>query len=480
MKPCGAQSEVAKSRIFIFLRTRILWRYFFRRMRRRACRAFRYSWMIARQTLFALLVGAICGLVGAAFLWSMRACSTAFERSVTHGLGNLIFLPGLGLLIVFMYRTTRQRLDAGVNQILEAAQQRGHASLWLAPLIFLSSSLTQVGGGSAGREGAALQLGGCLGLALARLERLTGVRLHVATLSGMAGGFAAVFGAPLSAAVFALEVACVGVLYYPALLATLTSATIAASIPRWLHLEWTSYPSLSATACGPTMAFKALALGLVCGLACQFFCITIRVWARVYARTFSNEYLRALFGALLVALGTWIVGDFSYNGTGQLLVERALSGQAHGYDFILKTLFTAATLAAGFKGGEIVPALAVGATLGCAAAPLWGIEPTFAAALAMTAVFGGATHCPLAALAMGVELFGAANALPFALACAASYVTSGHLGLYRSQRALFPLLDAERFDATDRRELLRYLRLMVERRDPEQIVKNESEGKKNR
>ena len=407
--------------------------------------------------LFALLllgavVGSIAGLVGSAFLWGMNHASQLFlaseEAAAESGYPRLLFaLPVVGVAIVALYSVARTSIDAGTNQVVEALVSEKKPSLLLAPLIFASSIMTQVCGGSAGREGAALQLGGCVGLGVGRALRFHATGLKMAIFCGMAGGFSAVFGAPLTAAFFAVEVGCVGLVYYPALLPSLVSAAVASGIAKSLSFApffcaLPVFPSTSAL-----LIARVLLLGLLCGLTSVFFCTAIRVATKSMARRFSNDYWRIIFGGSLVATATVLLGTNAYNGTGALLVERATQGDANLQDFALKILLTAATLGAGFKGGEILPLLAVGSTFGCAWGELLGIEPSLGAALGMTALFCGATNCPIAALLLGMEFFGAQNALLFALACAATYAVSGRSGLYKSQKLAFSKASGRAVDA---------------------------------
>ena len=281
-----------------------------------------------------------------------------------------------------------------------------------------------------------MQLGGCVGLGAGRVFRLDATALKIAILCGMSGGFAAVFGTPLTATVFALEIACVGVVYYPALLPALIAALVGSAIPASLGLtpfyyELPDFPETSVALVGKTLLFGAL-----CGAVCVFFCAAVRRTTRSFYARFPNDYFRVEFGALCVIVGTLLLGTNDYNGTGIGLVEEALAGRAAPVAFFWKTIFTALTLGAGFKGGEIVPVFAVGASFGCVVGPLLGIDPTFGAALGMIGVFCGATNCPLTSIVLSVELFGAQNAVLFAIVCGVGFATSGRVGLYASQRML--------------------------------------------
>ena len=412
-----------------------------RRDASRLDRALRRVLRLCVQLLFAAFIGIATGLVGAAFLFSMNWAIEFFlasEKAAASGaFRTLTLLPVAGLAIVLIYKAARTSVDAGTNQVVESLVSDRKPSLWLAPLIFISSVATQAFGGSAGREGAAIQLGGCVGLGAGRILRLRDAGLRTAIYCGMAGGFASILGAPLTAAVFAVEVGCVGVMYYPAFLPSLVSAAVAASATRSLGFApfFHAQPVVPATSL--FFILRILALGALCGLASMLFCSAIRRTTASMARRFPNDYVRVLFGGALIVVATAILGVNSYNGTGVFLIERAMRGVAQPQDFLLKLLFTAATLGAGYKGGEIVPALAVGSTFGCWIGPILGLDASLGASLGMVAVFCGATNCPIASLILGIEFFGAENALLFALACAATYMASGRSGLYKSQRIVF-------------------------------------------
>lgn len=398
----------------------------------------RLHWTLAKQTAFAVGVGLAAGVVGASFQAAMNAASDFFAAERAAGvLGPLLLLPAVGLIIVALYNAAGLSVDAGTDRVVASLTSEKKASLWLGPLIFATSVLTQFCGGSAGREGAALQLGGCVGLGAGRLFRWNATTLRIAIVCGMSGGFAAVFGTPLTAAVFALEIACVGVVYYPALLPATIAALVGSAIPAAFgltpfHYELPVFPRTSVALIG-----KTLLLGAFCGGVCAFFCAAVRGTTRSFFARFPNDYWRIGFGGLCVVVATLALGTSAFNGTGIRLVEEALAGRSAPDAFFWKTILTALTLGAGFKGGEIVPIFAVGSSFGCVAASALGVDPTLGAALGMVGVFCGATNCPLTSIVLSVELFGAQNALLFAIVCGVAFATSGRVGLYRSQRALY-------------------------------------------
>lgn len=434
-----------------------------RRDRARGRRAASYLIKHIKRAALALVVGGVSGCLGACFLCAMHYSSAFFlsnERASSFGLTPraLFLLPFVGLAIVYAYSRSGLSVDAGTDQVIESlGTEASRPSLWLVPLIFISSVATQFFGGSAGREGAALQLGGGVGEFFGRRLHFHSSDLKIAVICGMSGGFGAVFGSPLAAAIFALEIGCVGVIYYPGFLPALISSTLGAWITRSFGFTALTSGLVATHQVSVWGSFQALFLGLLCGVACIFFCSTIRGVGRSFRRRFPNDYYRAFFGGLCVVVATILLGSARYNGTGATLIYAALSGDSGGYDFILKTLMTALTLGAGFKGGEIVPALAVGSTFGCVVSPYLGLDPCLGASFGMIALFCGSTNCPLAALALGIELFGSEHALLFAIVCGASYITSGRFGLYRSQRILFSKftddLDDQRLRATLRRDL---------------------------
>ncbi|MBR0224499.1 MAG: chloride channel protein [Thermoguttaceae bacterium] len=419
------------------------------------------------QMLLAATLGLVTGLFGGAFLYSMNMASAFFlsseEASASGAFRMFLLAPFAGLFIVFLYKATRTSIDAGTNQVIESLVSEKKPSLWLAPLIFIGAVVTQTFGGSAGREGAAIQLGGCVGLGVGRLMRMRDSGLKLAIYCGMAGGFSSILGAPLTAAVFAVEVGCVGVMYYPAFLPSLVSSTVAAGVTRAMGFEpfFHAQPVFPATSLG--LVLRVLALGLLCGLVSVFFCATIRRVAQSTSRRLPNDYVRVFFGGALLIVATTLLGTNAYNGTGLFLVERATQGAALPQDFLLKTLFTAVCLGAGYKGGEIVPALAVGSTFGCFAGGLLGLDPALGASLGMVSVFCGSTNCPLASLILGVEFFGAENALLFALGCAATYMSSGRSGLYKSQRVVFSKASDQIYDVRLRSRLRDDLETLDER-----------------
>lgn len=348
--------------------------------------------------------------------------------------------------IALLYRLFRLAPDAGTNLVIEAVRDESRVPVLLDQAMFLSTLLTQLLGGSAGREGAAPQIGGGLTGVLARLFRVKEEHYHLLNLCGMAAVFSALFGTPV-AAVFVLEVASVGHFHYSALLPCVCASATAGWLSRQLGGEVMrlSFPALGET--GALLGLQTAALAVLCALLSIGFCVAVHGCDELAGRYLKNSYVRALaLGAAVLAL-TLLSGTRLYNGASMALIERAVAGEGvDWYAFALKTLFTALTLAAGYKGGEIVPTFFVGAAFGATVGPLLGMNPGFAAAVGMVGMFCGVVNCPFASLFLAVELFGGTQLIPFALTCVISYVFSGYFGLYSRQHILRSKVGTELID----------------------------------
>ena len=384
------------------------------------------------------LVGGVGGFVGAAFHLGV-SYATAVRQAHPW---ILYLLPVGGVVIAGLYKLCRLE-GKGTNAVIESVHFGKSVPTLLVPLIFVATVITHLLGGSAGREGAALQIGGGIGYRTGTLLRLGEKDLPLATLCGMSGVFAALFGTPLTATVFALEVISVGVLYYAGLLPCITASLTGYYIATVMGVEPTRFTVAMPALSWPTLGLvTALAVG--CALVSILFCRGLHITERLAEQWLKNSFLRAAAGGLIIVLATLALGTTDYNGAGMDVIQRAVEqGQADGWAWFLKLAFTAVTIGCGFKGGEVVPSFFVGATFGCAAGGLLGLPPSFAAAVGLVAVFCGAVNCPIASVILSVELFGAGGMAYFAAACAVSYLLSGYCGLNSSQTILYSKLRAE-------------------------------------
>lgn len=391
--------------------------------------------LLARWIVYSVVIGTVIGLIGTAFGYAMQIATNAR----TQYSWIVLILPLLGVVIVFVYRKSGMEKNTGTNLILEAvSSNEQHVPLRVAPVIFISTVLTHLGGGSAGREGAALQLGGSLGTFLGKFFKVDDHDEKIAVMCGMSAAFAALFGTPLTAAIFPLEVVSVGMIQYSALIPCVFCAMIAAKIAVSLGLHAEAFPVEAVPQLGLETVGKLIVIAILCGLLSTLFCTVLHTGEKVFKKRFSNPYVRVIVGGVLIVVLTLLVGNQEYNGAGMQIIERCvLEGEVFFAAFLLKMLFTAITLGSGFRGGEIVPAFFVGATFGCLAGKLLGFSPTLSAACGMLGVFCGVTNSPISTVLMGLELFGSAGMQYYLLTVAISYCVSGYSGLYSSQKILY-------------------------------------------
>ena len=384
--------------------------------------------------LFGLLMGVLGGLLGAGFHHALHF--------VTHLRGEhnwLIFLlPVGGLLSVGIYTLFRQRSNRGTNQIIDAVLDGEEVSPLVAPTIFLATATTHLFGGSAGREGAALQRGGATASLLSKVFKLKETDRKILIMSGMSAVFAGLFGTPLTAALFCMEFESVGTIFSPALLPCYVSAFTAAKISGLLGVHPEGLLLETATAVTLGNVGKFLILAILVSLVGILMCWVFHKAEHLAAHTFRNPWIRIVIGGVAVMALTLLVGDHRYNGAGMDMALGAVEGNAQWFDFLLKMLFTAITLAAGFKGGEIVPTFCIGATFGCIIGALLGLDAGLCGALGLVGLFCCATNSPFASIVLSIEMFGGANLHLFALVCVVCFVLSGHSGLYSSQIIAFP------------------------------------------
>lgn len=406
------------------------------RLKERVAHIGQYAVTLLKWMVLGGVIGLVGGIIGSLFHIGV---DTATQVRLGHP-WVLYLMPVGGLAIVGLYRLTKTE-GKGTNDIIASVHFGEQVPGLLVPVIFVSTVITHLCGGSAGREGAALQIGGGIGYQAGRLLRLGEKDLPLATLCGMSGVFAALFGTPLTATVFALEVISVGVLYYAGLVPCLTAA-----LTGYLVSVLMGVPPTRFTVTVPELEVRTMLLVMVLALLCAvvsiLFCRGLHGVEHLLKRTLKNPYLRVAVGAA-VLIGLTLLTNGDYNGAGMEVIGRAIAGQADPWAWVWKLLFTAITIGCGFKGGEVVPSFFVGAAFGCVAAGWLGLPAGFGAAMGLVAVFCGAVNCPLASIILSVELFGSGDLLYFAMACSISYLISGYCGLYSSQTILYSKLRAE-------------------------------------
>lgn len=412
-----------------------------------------HPFIFVRWLLFAAVIGLVAGGVSTAFYYAF----TWVTGLRTAHPWLLWLLPVGGVAIVLLYRVCGMERDRGTNFVLVAVRENAALPLRTAPLVFISTIITHLLGGSSGREGAILQIGGSISSWIGRLMRLDDKDSRVITMCGMAAAFSALFGTPLTAAVFAMEVVSVGVMYYAAIVPCVLSSMIGLLVAQFFGVPGTSFSLQGVPALTPLTLVQAVGMGILFALLSILFCRFLQAAPRLYDRFLPNRLVRVIAGGFIVIALTYLVwlwnpGFYDYNGAGEAVIHAAISGQARPEAFLLKILFTAITLGAGFKGGEIVPVFFTGATFGCTVAPLLGLHPSFGAGLGMVSLFCGVTNCPLSSLLLALELFAASGTLPirslglFAVCIAVSYMLSGYYGLYSEQKILYSKFRPEFID----------------------------------
>lgn len=391
-----------------------------------------------RWTAISIVMGTVCGLIGTAFGYGVIYAQRLFK---THSF-MLYLMPVVGVLIVLLHQMFHELGNRGTNLILESISSDERIPMATLPCIFISTILSQAVGASAGKEGAALQIGGCIGNYFGDVFHMDERDKKVMIMSGMSVCFGAIFGTPLAAAMFGIEVISIGVAYYAALVPCVFASFIGAQISGALGLHGESFQILHIPEFSLVPALYTVGLGLACALLSVCFCILLHETQHLYKNKIGNVYVRILVAAGLSIALAFIFGR-DYCGAGFNLVEKAVDGESAYLGFLLKMIFTAVALGGGFKGGEIVPTLAVGASFGCTFGLLTGFEPSLCAAAGMLATFVGVTNCPIATMFLGFELFGF-EAMPyFAVAVAISFTLSGYYGLYSGQKFTYSKTKAE-------------------------------------
>lgn len=387
----------------------------------------------AKWVVFGALTGAIVSVVGSAFYFLLSYVNTVREQN-----SWIIFLlPVGGLVIVALYKLLHNEKDGGTNLVISAIHSGNRIPLRMTPSIFFSTAITHLFGGSAGREGAALQIGGSIGNALGTLFKFDEKDKHVVIMCGMSAAFSTLFGTPMAAAIFPMEVVSVGVMYYMALVPCVVSSLTAHGIAVLFGVAGEAFHVTGI----PELSLQPVLLVVLVAVICAFvsigFCGVLHTIEDLYKKYLKNPYIRIFVGGCAIVLLTLLVGNQDYNGAGMHTVELAVEGHVVWEAFLLKMIFTALTIGAGYKGGEIVPTFFVGATLGCLLGQLLGFSPSLCAAIGMVSLFCGVTNCPISTLLISFELFGFEGMPYYLLAVSFSYMLSGYSGLYHSQKIMY-------------------------------------------
>lgn len=384
--------------------------------------------------VFGAGIGLIVGLVASCFGHVLMYVN---ELRTMHPMIKF-GLPVGGLLIVFLYRFFKNKDDRGTNMVIASIHSSGRVPFRIMPLIFVSTVITHLCGGSAGREGAAIQLGGSIANKLGELMKLKENDQRILIMCGMSAGFSALFGTPMAAAIFSLEVISVGIMHYSALVPCVTAAMIARFLASYLKMPAEAFAVAEIPAMDVWIFLRMILFAVLVAGISMIFCIALHKSETMYKKCFKNPYIRIFVAGCVLILLTFVMNTDLYLGSGIEIIEHIFhTGEAAPFAFVWKILFTALTLGAGFKGGEIVPSFCIGAAFGCAVASLFGLPVTLVAACGMVGLFCGVTNCPLTSLLISFELFGFEGMPYYLITIAVSYMLSGYYGLYRSQKIMY-------------------------------------------
>lgn len=390
--------------------------------------------MLLKWLTIAVAIGTVVGVIASLFGHVLK-WATEFRGAHPW---ILLTLPLGGLLIVFLYHVCKDADDRGTNTVVSSIQTSGEIPFQMAPLIFVSTVITHLCGGSAGREGAAIQLGGSIAQRLGKLLRLDANDQRSIVMCGMSAGFSALFGTPMAAAVFSMEVVNIGVMHYAALVPCVTASLVAHFVADFMQVPPEVFPVAGIAAMDMGNLLKTALLAAVLGGVSRLFCMVLHKAEHLYEKRIRNQYIRIFVAGCLVIGLTALVGTDRYLGSGMGIIEEIFhTGHTEWYTFLLKMLFTAVTLGAGFKGGEIVPSFTVGAALGCVLAGVLHLPAELAAACGMIGLFCGVTNSPITSLLISFELFGYEGMPYYLITVAVSYMLSGYHSLYKKQQIMY-------------------------------------------
>ena len=386
---------------------------------------------VLKWLIISVLVGILSGSASALFLYFLDL----FTEIREDNLWLIALLPLAGLLIGLAYHYWGGEVVKGNNLLLDEYQNpKKIIPFKMAPMVLLGTLITHLFGGSAGREGTAVQMAAAISDQFSRFFKPEADDRKMLIILGISAGFASVFGTPWAGTVFAIEILLWSKFRYKAIIPAFLSAFIADYTCTAWNISHTHYSIPTVPEISSQNLVIAVAAGIIFGLTAWLFSVSNRFWANIFKSTVTFAPFRPLIGGICIALAVWILGNTRYIGLGVPVIQQTFTENQNGYDFLMKILFTTFTIGAGFKGGEVTPLFYVGATLGNILVWILPLPMGLLAGMGFVAVFAGTTNTPLACTIMGIELFGFESAPFIVIACFVSYLFSGPMGIYSSQK----------------------------------------------
>lgn len=391
---------------------------------------------LLRWCIFATVVGLFVGGISVAF-----SALDMGANNLRSTYPDILFgLPFAGLIIVFLYRFEGVHKSRGTNLVISTIQAKTDLPVVMAPLIFASTIITHAFGGSVGREGAALQLGSAAAAGLNKIKwlKLSPEEKRMIIMCGMSAAFSAIFGTPIAAVFFPMEVASIGIIQYSAMFPCFVSSITAGWLAHLYGLQKEHFGAVADVGLDINITWKVAVLAVICGLLSILFCLMLKRAGNIFSKLHKSRYVQIFIGGIIFVAINILLGTDDFLGAGMNVIERAVDGEIIWYAFIVKMLLTALCIGSGYKGGEIVPSLFIGATFGNLFAHLFGLPVSLGVACGMAALFVGVTNCPIASLLIISELFGfKEGSIYFLLAITISYIMSGYFGLYSEQNIIY-------------------------------------------
>ncbi len=388
------------------------------------------AFLLLKWISICVLIGIFSGSASAFFLVALEYVT----QIRSHNLWIIWLLPIGGFAIGLTYYYLGKNAVKGNNLLLEEYENpQKTIPLKMAPLVLFGTLITHLFGGSAGREGTAVQMGGAIADQFTGIFKLDNSERKTIIILGISAGFASIFGTPLAGALFALEVLYFSKINFRSIILSFLVAYIAYFTVEFWQVKHTHYQIPMVPEMTSKTFLWVLFVSILFGFASMLFSRTTHFWGNLFSKTIKYPPLRPFVGGIILAITIYFISTTKYIGLGVPMIVDAFSTPNNWYDFLLKILFTGFTLGAGFKGGEVTPLFFVGATLGSALSLVVPLPIALLAGMGFVAVFSGATHTPIACTIMGIELFGIESGVFIGIACVVAYFSSGSVGIYHSQ-----------------------------------------------